>query len=286
MPRVASVQLNFDLIQSIRLVQALTESAFSIHIPHEHTWRFASLREHFQIGFSRTAGPLLTEPHVLVDHHTPVTAVGGIRRPLIFPHQIVAACRNRWADERTIYASFSGLVTVERQAAIRTWLRQRTVRPRRLRIPISTTRTHRAVEAIRSAAGLRNKRAFRIRGGDFVMSSSCLGRRFPTKAWDDTYVDTLGRSRFALCPNGDSVWTYRFFEATMCGAVPIVEQSCELYEGFHYYTMADHDYVWSIEKAEHNYQLCAQQLTVPKADLNDELTRLTTAKEEPTESPV
>jgi hypothetical protein len=37
------------------------------------------------------------------------------------------------------------------------------------------------------------------------------------------FFRVLRRSRFALCPAGDAPWSNRFFEAAMCGAIPIVE---------------------------------------------------------------
>jgi Exostosin family len=36
------------------------------------------------------------------------------------------------------------------------------------------------------------------------------------------YYDQLQSTRFALCPDGDFPWTYRFLEAIMCGAIPVV----------------------------------------------------------------
>jgi hypothetical protein len=268
--------VNLDLIQSIRLVQALTESDLAIHIPHEERWRFARLRARFALDFSETPGPALTAPDIAIDHDTPLTTVGGISRPLIFPHGILAACRARWPRTRPIHVSFSGLITRRRQATIDTWL-VRNAGGRRRRVPLSSSRRQRAIEALWSATGLRERRTFRIRGGDFVLSSSRAGRRFPEKAWDHPYIDTLAHSRFVLCPNGDSVWTYRFFEAAMCGAVPIIEEPCPLYEGFAYRTMADDDDTWSREMAEHNYALCAERLTVPRPELTQELRRLTAA---------
>jgi hypothetical protein len=65
------------------------------------------------------------------------------------------------------------------------------------------------------------------------------GRNFPEKAWDSEYYDELLCSQFVLCPNGDFVWTYRFFEAIMCGAIPIIEDRCDIYEGFYFYDMKD-----------------------------------------------
>jgi hypothetical protein len=46
--------------------------------------------------------------------------------------------------------------------------------------------------------------------------------RKKTGLYDYPYYDKLMSSRFALAPNGDFPWTYRFLEGIMCGAIPIV----------------------------------------------------------------
>lgn len=43
-----------------------------------------------------------------------------------------------------------------------------------------------------------------------------------TGLFDYDYYDNLMASRFALAPDGDFHWTYRFLEAIMCGAIPII----------------------------------------------------------------
>ena len=95
------------------------------------------------------------------------------------------------------------------------------------------------------------------------------------KAWDTKYARLLGSSRFALCPNGDFVWTYRFFEAAAAGAIPIVESHCEMYEGFSYYTMNDsiESMKWSRDTAEANAErvrsmLAASPLEIQRAIKN------------------
>lgn len=62
---------------------------------------------------------------------------------------------------------------------------------------------------------------------------SVRGRRHQTRNLDLRYFNFLGDSKFAVCPNGDFVWTYRFFEAVICGAVPIIESDCDLYQGYY-----------------------------------------------------
>lgn len=65
---------------------------------------------------------------------------------------------------------------------------------------------------------------------------SGAGRDFPTKAYDPDYFDKMARTKFALVPNGVSFpWSYRFFEAVLSGAVPLVEEPLPLYDGYKFF---------------------------------------------------
>lgn len=37
------------------------------------------------------------------------------------------------------------------------------------------------------------------------------------------YFETMCQSKFVLCPAGDSLWSFRFYETIMCKSLPIVE---------------------------------------------------------------
>jgi len=83
------------------------------------------------------------------------------------------------------------------------------------------------------------------------------GRELLKQEFDETYYEQLCKTKFALCPSGDFTWTYRFFEACACRAIPIVDKECELMRGFKYYCNYDLDKAWVYdeEMVEHNYQL-------------------------------
>mmetsp|Transcript_8527 Transcript_8527/g.23900 ORF Transcript_8527/g.23900 Transcript_8527/m.23900 type:complete len:361 (+) Transcript_8527:206-1288(+) len=51
--------------------------------------------------------------------------------------------------------------------------------------------------------------------------------RKTTGIYDYEYYDSLMDTRFALVPDGDFPWTYRFLESIMCGAIPVVGQRSE-----------------------------------------------------------
>ena len=86
----------------------------------------------------------------------------------------------------------------------------------------------------------------------------------------------LADSEAVLCPSGDYVWSYRFFEACLCGAMPLVEQASPLYDGFRYRLMADvrDNRPWSAGDSEHNYRVCVERIVVPVEALDRELARL------------
>jgi len=37
------------------------------------------------------------------------------------------------------------------------------------------------------------------------------------------YFEKMCKSKFILCPAGDSSWSFRFYEVLMCKSIPIVE---------------------------------------------------------------
>jgi len=129
---------------------------------------------------------------------------------------------------------------------------------------------------IRKMAGLPTKN-YSIKIGYLCIWSSERGRYFPIKSFDDEYFQLLSKSKFVLCPSGDYIWTYRFFESILCGAIPIVEEKCEAYEGFAFKMMNEfigNNVVWDPEIAEYNYKLCTKRISIPIDLINKELKNL------------
>jgi hypothetical protein len=262
---------SFALIQQIRLVHALAESGFEIAVPADELDKFSILRERFglRLATARRDDPLLT-PFITIDHVTPSTAVGTVVRPLIFPRAIVDHCRTLWPASRAHRYSFAGLMTESRRALLEGWMAGRATGASGL-----TARTNFGDFVRRQWIRWRGADR-RRRIGDVTVWSSERGRRFPTKAWDEEYFQMLADSEHVLCPSGDYHWSYRFFEACLCGAIPIVEQATPLYDGFRYRLMTDpRDAApWSAADAEHNYRSCAARIVVPVGELDGELARL------------
>jgi len=261
----------FALIQQIRLVHALAESSFEVAVAAGELDKFSILRERFglRLATARSEDPCLT-PFIAIDHATPSTAVGAVVRPLIFPRAIVEHCRTLWPAARPHRYSFAGLLTDTRRALLEGWIARSPGGGSTL-APKTTFGGFVRRQLVRWWGADRQRRL-----GDVTVWSSERGRRFPTKAWDAEYFQLLADSEHVLCPSGDYHWSYRFFEACLCGAVPIVEQASPLYEGFRYRLMSDpRDLApWSAADAEHNYRACAARIAVPLDELDAELRRL------------
>jgi len=98
---------------------------------------------------------------------------------------------------------------------------------------------------------------------NILIINSTAGRHFPNKAFDMLYYNNLLQAKFTLCLDGDFIWTYRFFEAIMCGSIPIIQNMCDLYIGFKYYTINDIGNLhYSKEMIIHNYQLLLLKFTL------------------------
>ena len=207
-----------------------------IHVSWRDAAKFQYLRRFFRLPFEIGDEGLPVAAGICVSHAEPLTRIGKIERRLIFPHGILERCRTGWPTTRSRRFSFSGLIDQKRRAVLDAWTRSQN-------------------------------------GAEIEIHESSAGRQFPEKAWDPAYCDQLTQSQFVLCPAGDYVWSYRFFEAIFCGAIPIAEQECTAFEGFEYQLLTDdaRSLAWSAEIAEGNYAYALKSLTVGVEDLDTEL---------------
>ena len=89
------------------------------------------------------------------------------------------------------------------------------------------------------------------------------GRNDDLKGYDDLYYDTMARAFRVVCPDGDFVWTYRFFEAVACGCIPVVEHMHPLYEGFIFETIdMQQPNKWDMSIINHNRELLMSRHTL------------------------
>lgn len=286
------VDLPYNLIQSLRFIHALLESDFDVRIPTRHHQKLVQLREVFDISLNGKIEGVPVLPGLRIYHQgMPTTRLGSIQRPLIFAHGMVNHCRSLWSGERTRKVVFAGRFHRERRNVVQKWLREQ-LPHLRAQVPDQSVvdrrvRLRKRVQdwSNRLLRGpLRSLQSWvrvppverRVEYDGVVLMTSDRGWSFPTKAWDSKYFQLLSSSKFVLCPDGKFVWTYRFFEAILCGAIPIIQNTCSLYEGFRYYTMDDllEKMEWRVEDAHHNAALCRERLTVPSDALHGEIQRL------------
>ncbi len=81
--------------------------------------------------------------------------------------------------------------------------------------------------------------------------SSRNGRNPDIKSFDESYYKQMSRAKFCLCPNGSFIWTYRFFESAIFKAIPIIEDYCDLYEDYKFYTAED-KFIYREDYVNHN----------------------------------
>ncbi len=268
------INKSFNLIQQIRLVHAITESSFEISIPKTENPKFDTLKEKFGVHFFRTDSDSfdITE-NIKISHKNPLTSIGEISRYLIFPHSITEYCYSLWKNPRRFRYSFQGLLTDKRRILIENWIQQN-ITAKKIRLASEDDFAFKLRNKIFRKIGLDDSITQKV--GDLLFRSSKRGRKFPEKAWDEEYFRMLANSQFVLCPSGDCIWSYRFFESILCGAIPIVEKNCSAYEGFKFVSFKDEakSLTWSAEVAEYNYKVCIEKLTIPKAALDRELSKI------------
>jgi hypothetical protein len=247
------------------------ESAYAVHLTEDTHGQFARLSQFFDLEYSVGRGNAPRLPGIEIIHSTPLSKVGSLERPLVFPRAILDRCRAGWPATRPIRFFFAGLISEQREQALRVWARTSA-------IDISVPRPASAFSTWirRRVLRARPRAVAKAESGDAVLWSSARGREYPMKAWDDDYCRAMTRAQFVLCPSGDFVWTYRFFEAAMCGAIPVIESECPAYAGFQFFTMRQQGMQlrWTEAMAEHNLGLCLERLTIPRQHLDEEIARL------------
>lgn len=287
------VNLPFDLIQSIRLIHALLETNYDVRIRRHHLPKTRNLERVFGIDVKGGGSAIPELPGMEIQHEgLPLVRVGSIERPLIFARGMVDHCRSLWKEDRPMRACFAGRLHEDRRRILRQWMQEQFPEHGAVDMPdqAAVDRRVRLRKRVKNYAGrilrgpLRPLRGYvrvptverRTKEKGVVFMVSDRGWCHPTKTWDPSYFQLLASSKFVLCPDGRYVWTYRFFEAAMCGAIPIVQNECSLYDGYRYYTMDDalREMEWNYSDALHNQELCRERMTIPPDRLNAEIGRL------------
>ena len=74
----------------------------------------------------------------------------------------------------------------------------------------------------------------------------------------------MSLSKFVICPVGGCPWSYRFFEAIMCFAIPIMEKDTtdKYCKDYTYFEVGD-TYIYSHDVALKNYTIFLEKNGVP-----------------------
>ena len=80
--------------------------------------------------------------------------------------------------------------------------------------------------------------------------------------FDENYYDIMSKSKFCLCPAGDSMWSMRFYDTIMSKSIPIVNHYDEIYRSlaelkldYKYYLVSDNEFVYREDWVNHNYEI-------------------------------
>ncbi|SOC78588.1 Exostosin family protein [Salinimicrobium sediminis] len=268
-------ETEIKLLQELRLIHAIAETGHKINVKPSEKFKLEPLEKKF--NFSVGTGSEDDFPIanlVKIDHKTPKVSIGNITRTLIFPHSIVTYCKSLWKGERTYRFVFTGWMSYKRKKELEHWISEKwgikqSIHSHKEYLP--KIKNH-----FRLLLGLPEIEISYNRELRIIPSGK--GRKFPDKAWDEEYYRTLANSKFVLCPSGNSVWTYRFFEAILCGAIPVVEETCEAYIGFTYFSFNDpiEEMNWDQKIVDENFKLCLERITVAPEISKRELEKILT----------
>lgn len=222
--------LPLELIQGVRAAQALMEDGYTIAIDEKWAYIFEYLAK---CGFtvSLTTNIAEDELDIKLSHDVPYVTLLGVERRLLYSKELFAKSKLLWT-EKTAQWLCRAYPTAERLEVCAAWMRQTGITP--------TVR----MENFNRANGIE-------------------------KYWDESYYRDLAKYEFLLCPNGldhqpdgAHVWTYRFFDAILCGTIPVIQAHAPAYEGFEYYLMSDTDITYSKGMAERNFNKLKEMVTL------------------------
>lgn len=259
-------------IQELRAIHAISESGVDVLIPKKQEVKFKMLKKKFNMKYKVSdKDAVFKMSEVLsINHETPKTGINELNKPLIFPLVITSYCKTLWKEERCFKYTFAGLITQSRNELISNWVKNN-ITSEKFSLPITDSFKNKWRSKFFNFFNIDSTVSLKI--GELVIWSSNRGRKFPIKAWDDEYFKVLGQSKFVLCPSGVCIWSYRFFESILCGAIPIVDENCEAYEGFRFKYLSEDasTFVWSQEDAEFNYKLCIERITIDSSLIRNEI---------------
>lgn len=231
-----TLPLNYDLIQSVRIAHALMETGITVDIPKAHAHKFSYLANMgFSVRYTVDQGSKWLDMEV--SHAKPYIRIGGYLDQLfLYPKEIIARSNGLWGNRDQEYL-FRAYPTADRLQAAAEWMRHTGLTP-----------------------------SVHMRYFERISGAS--------KFWDEEYYTDIGKSKFSVIPNGldgelaehkggdNYQWTYRFIDAVLCGAIPIVQGHTALYEQFEYYLMSDKTYEYDPGIPGRNFKKALELFTM------------------------
>jgi hypothetical protein len=221
-----NIDIEINLIQEIRLIHSLLDDNYVLFFNTKTIKKLEPLLKKYPDNVKIGSHRVFENiSNILtINHFKPEIIFKDIQKPLIFPKSLINYCEVN-CNEKIPGVFFSGLLTTKRKLVIDS-LSKKTNLP-------------------------------------LIIKNSNKGREFPQKSYDINYFNEMLKYKFILTPNGDFIWTYRFFESIMCGAIPIVEESCDIFKGFIYYSVNDTitDKQWDLNIIKTNIEFLKKNFT-------------------------
>lgn len=205
-------------VQDIRLFAALIEAGWNLEVNLEQSKSLKNIRA---IKIADKSNKREVKLDFLIDHCKPSTNVSGISAELIFPEWFF----DGFDVDKEDIVIFEGLVTRQRIKYLVKLL---------------------GYGAIREKLSLLIYNISRHYGGFFIsrllskanvkVNFSYNGRKKEFKLYDKSYFLNLSQSKYVICPPGDFVWTYRFFETMMSKSIPIINHEDEYIKKYGFIT--------------------------------------------------
>ncbi len=205
-------------VQDIRLFAALIEAGWNLEVNHEQAKSLKNIRA-VKIADKRDKREVKLD--FLIDHSKPSTYVSGISSELIFPEWFF----DEFDVNKEDIVTFEGLVTRQRIKYLVKLLGYGAVREKLSLFIYKMSRHYGSffISRLLSKANVR-------------VNFSYNGRKKEFKLYDKSYFLNLRQSKYVICPPGNFVWTYRFFETMMSKSIPIINHEDEYIKKYGFIT--------------------------------------------------
>jgi hypothetical protein len=210
-------------VQEIRLFASLIESGWRLKVNSKQKNALNSIKGYFPIEHKKYSGEHVRKVEIKINHAMPKTVFGHVERTLIFPEWMFERSVLN-SPNRDILCSFQGFSTVTRVLDALNLLENshHSENPilkvvvkflaRNVHVPFRNYFLNRLFKIF----------FYKYR---YMFEWNTRGRKLENKIIDRKYWEILKKSRTVYCPAGDFIWTYRFYEAVMSGAVPVLNHN-------------------------------------------------------------